>query len=80
MRSVSAFQWRTRFSCGFIFCILSQIGNEALNPKEGLSRFGIMTCEMMKKRINCVFWREINSPDPCDPVGDAFLFSVQGAI
>lgn len=36
----------------------------------------MMKCEM-KKRINCGFWREINSLDPCDPVRDMFLFHVQ---
>lgn len=62
-----------------MFGILNQVGNEDLNPKEGLSQFAIMTCEM-KKRINCGFWREMNSLDPWDPVQGAFLLSVQVSV
>lgn len=76
MIPASAFKERTGFSSGFIFCILNQVGREAFSPKEDLSPFEIMNCEM-EKRINGVFWREITCLGPCDPVRDTLLVSVQ---
>lgn len=77
--SVSAFQQRARYSSEFIIYILGQVGNEALNPKEGLSQFGILSYEM-KKRVSGVFWREMKSLDPCNPVRGMFLFNGDGEV
>ena len=76
MIPASAFKERTGFSSGFIFCILNQVEREASSPKEDLSPFEIMKCEM-EKRINGVFWREITYLGLCDPVRDTLLVSVQ---
>lgn len=77
--SVSAFQQRARYSSGFIIYILGQVGNEALNPKEGLSQFGILSYEM-KKRVSGVFWREMKYLDPCNSVRGTFLFNGRGGF